>query len=107
MRARKRDARGRPVEDAESRLARRIQIWAQTWKRCPKKGCRRAHRCLRFADCAGVPSGPYWPSAEDKRLYFDPIHRAIRAWKGGAPRHDPDARERDAPLPPAPPRVPR
>jgi hypothetical protein len=109
MRARKRDP-DRPVtgDDVEARLARRVQIWAQTWRRCPKKGCRRASRCLRFNDCAGVSKAPFWPSAKEKRLYWDPIHAAIRAERGG-PRHDPDARERpglssraSATKPPAP-----
>lgn len=99
MRARKRDPdRPRTGEEVEASLARRIRIWAQTWRRCPKKGCRRAGRCLRFDDCAGVPKEPYWPSERDKRLYWDPLRAMMR---GGPSKYDPDARERPGlPSPP-------
>ena len=93
----------RPVtgEDVDRSLMRRILIWAQTWRRCPKKGCRRAGQCLRMNDCAGVAKGDYWPSEKDQRRYFQPIRAAIRAERDG-PGHDPDARRREAPMPPAP-----
>ena len=77
------------------------KIWAQTWRRCPKKGCRRARRCLRFHRCAAVSREPYWPTAKDKRRYFDPLYAALRQIKGGPAKHDPDERDRnraDSPL---------
>ncbi len=103
MPRRRRDA-GRPVTGAEvdASLSRRIRIWAQTWRRCPKKGCRRASRCLRFDDCAGVPKGHYWPSERDKRRYWEPLRAALRESRGGTAKPGHDARERERPLPPAP-----
>lgn len=99
MRARKYDEKG---EDVEESLARRIHIWAQVWRRCPKKGCRRMRRCLRFHDCAGVSKEPTWPTAREKRLIWDPFMAALRAEQGGAPKYDPDARDRNRPFPPKP-----
>jgi hypothetical protein len=86
MRARKYDEKGEPLEHPEETLTRRIHIWAQTWRRCPKKGCRRSRRCLRFHDCAGVPKGNYWPTAWEKRLIWDPFRAAMRAYPAGAPK---------------------
>ena len=89
MRVRKRDPDRSIVEDVGARLARRIRIWARFWRRCPKKGCRRARRCLRFErDCAAVSKTPYWPSETDKRRYFDPLRAALRARAGHPPPHD-------------------
>ncbi|HET7714203.1 MAG TPA: hypothetical protein VFK86_01105 [Bauldia sp.] len=105
MRARKRDEKGEPLEDVEVRLARRIHIWAQTWRRCPKKGCRRTRRCLRFDDCAGVSKEPYWPSEKDRRRYFDPLRAALRRSEGLPAKYDPDERDRNRPLPQRPGRV--
>jgi hypothetical protein len=96
MRARKRDEKGRPLEDPESSLARRIRIWAQTWRRCPKKGCRRASRCLRFNDCAAVSKEPYWPSAREKRRIWDPLRAAMRANRDGAPKSTLSSRPSEA-----------
>lgn len=102
MRAVKRDARGLRIEDPQRSLARKIHIWARTWRRCPKKGCRRASRCLRFDDCAAVSKASAWPTAREKRRLFDPMRAAIRRLEGrGPPAHDPDARERPV-IPAAP-----
>jgi hypothetical protein len=92
MRAVKRDAKGRRIEDPGQSLARRIRIWAKSWRRCPKKGCRRASRCLRFDDCAAVSKASSWPTAREKRRLFDPMRAAIRRLDGrGPPAHDPEA----------------
>jgi hypothetical protein len=106
MPRRKPDA-DRPVtsEDVEASLAREIWKFAEVWKRCPKKGCRRAGECLRLDDCAGVSHEPYWPSEEDQRLYFRPLLDAIRAMQGGHALYDPDRRDRERPMPPAPKRI--
>jgi hypothetical protein len=96
--------RWRKAEEVERRLAHRIRIWAQTWKRCPKKGCRRAGKCLRTDDCAGLPAGPpTWPTEEVQRWFRDALDRE-RARRGLPPRlgYDPDARDRGQPMPPAP-----
>jgi hypothetical protein len=96
--------RWRKAEDVERRLIRKVRIWAQTWKRCPKKGCRRAGKCLRFDRCAGLPAGPpTWPTEEVQRWFRDMIDKEkMRRGLAPSPGYDPDQRDRDALLPPGP-----
>ena len=76
MRARKADENAPAAARTSKRsLARRIRIWAQTWRRCPKKGCRRAGRCLRFHDCAGVSKEPYLAEREGQAPLLGPPPR--------------------------------
>ena len=107
MRPRKHDP-ARPVirAEVEASLARKIRIWAETWRRCPRKGCRRAGECQNFDDCAGVPKEPVEMPEADKRVFRAAIEKE-RVRRGLPPRpgYDPDARERDRPMPPVPPRI--
>jgi hypothetical protein len=88
-------------DDAEARLARRIRAWAETWRRCPLNACRRHGACTRDEDCRGVARGPVVFTEAEKQA----IRRALYAAGGRRVRYDGDARERMAPMPPAPPRA--
>jgi len=69
--------RQEPVEDVETRLARRIKAWAETWRRCPKKACIRHKVCQREAACAGVSPGPVRFTQEEQRTIRAAIDKAL------------------------------
>ena len=104
---RRRPDAGRPVirAEVEARLARKIRISAATRRRCPKKGCRRAGKCRNFDRCAGVPREPIVFSEAEDRAFRTALKTALaraRGAPGNAGGYDPDARDRDRPMPPAP-----
>ena len=76
------DDRPRTRAELERSLARKVWIWAETWRRCPRKGCRRIGACLDFDHCAGVTPGPAVFTERQKRA----IRRALRRSSPGASR---------------------
>jgi hypothetical protein len=44
-------------EAIERDLTRRVIEWAETWRKCPRKGCRRNAVCLDPDDCRGMGRG--------------------------------------------------